>query len=62
MQITPVIENLGRLAAQCELEACKLSPFSSQRAYLASMADRYREAQFVELRKLEGSHDSPTGN
>lgn len=51
MENTVVIENLGRLATQCELQAVRLSPYRAERIYLEDLADRYREAQYDEMQE-----------
>jgi hypothetical protein len=49
-----LIENLGRLAAKAELEAAHVDMPQYGRIHLTSLAERYREAQFVEMRKHAG--------
>ena len=44
-----VIENLSRLAAHCELQAARLSPFRAERIFLEDLAERYRGVLLEEL-------------
>jgi hypothetical protein len=44
-----VIENLGRLAAKCDLDAAKPNLSDWQRSHLLHLARRYRDAQALEL-------------
>jgi hypothetical protein len=44
-----IIENLGKLAAKCEIEAANQSLTRGMRAYLQNLASRYREAQYDAL-------------
>lgn len=46
-----IIENLGRLAARMELAAADPKFKDYERTRFEELANRYREAQFVELRK-----------
>jgi hypothetical protein len=49
-----LIETLGLLAAKAELEAAHVDMPQYGRIHLTSLAERYREAQFVEMRKHAG--------
>lgn len=52
------IENLGSLAARCELQAAKPALTPAERRYLLDMAGRYREAQYIEARKLNSEREA----
>ena len=52
-----VVEYLGILAAKNEAAAQDPTLTQSSRIFLADLADRYREAQYVELRKEVARHD-----
>ena len=48
-----VIENLGRLAAECDLEAASPDLLDWEREFLAKQAKKYRDAQLAEMEKMQ---------
>ncbi len=53
MENINLIENLGNLASKCELEAARADMPEYGRVHLMDLADRYREAQYIEIRHRE---------
>ena len=51
-----VIENLGRLAAECDLKAASPDLLPWERESLAKQAQKYRDAQLAEMER-EQPHD-----
>lgn len=48
-----VIENLGRLAAECDLEAASPDLLPWEREFLNKQAKKYRDAQLAEMEKMQ---------
>ena len=48
-----VIENLGRLAAECDLKAASPELLPWERESLTAQAQKYRDAQLVEMEKIQ---------
>ena len=48
-----VIENLGRLAAECDLKAASPDLLPWEREFLNKQAQKYRDAQLAEMEKMQ---------
>lgn len=48
-----VIENLGRLAAECDLKAASPELLPWERESLTAQAQKYRDAQLAEMEKIQ---------
>ena len=48
-----VIENLGRLAAECDLKAASPELLPWERESLTAQAQKYRDAQLAEMEKMQ---------
>ena len=48
-----IIENLGHLAAECDLKAASPKLLSWERESLTAQAQKYRDAQLAEMEKMQ---------